>query len=226
MAIHRTEEQEQALRDELLRVSIRTFMRDGYAETSMKQLATEAKCSTGRFYGNFTGKQELLYLMMERFMDATETETRSLCTTEDDALFHYLYVWAVCMRAAGANERLGEIYEHAFADTQVMRSLAERYESTLEECLRGRYDLAYVAENLRARSLAALGVLQSLMKARVSSDGQDGKQELCLMAELILGVYGLSREDVTMYAGKLGEKCAAIKEAAYRTLIRILQNEV
>lgn len=226
MAIHRTKEQEQALRDELLRVSIRTFMRDGYAETSMKQLAAEAKCSTGRFYGNFTGKQELLYLMMERFMDATEAEAQSLCATEDNAMMHYLYVWAICMRAGGANARLGEIYEHAFADAQVMRSLSERYENILAECLRGRYGLEYASENMRARSLAALGILQSLMKAGVSSDSQDGKQELCLMAELILGVYGLSREDVEMYVEKLGEKCAVVKEAAYQTLIRILQKEV
>ncbi len=47
MANHRTKEQEQALRDELLRVSIRTFLRDGYEQTTMKQLAEAAKCTTG-----------------------------------------------------------------------------------------------------------------------------------------------------------------------------------
>lgn len=226
MAIHRTEEQEQALRDELLRVSIRTFMRDGYAETSMKQLAAEAKCSTGRFYGNFTGKQELLYLMMERFMDATEAEARSLCTTEDNAMMHYLYVWAICMRAGGSNARLGEIYEHAFSDAQVIQSLAERYEAGMVEHLRSRYRLVYAPENMRARSLAAIGVLQSLMKTGTQHRSQDHAGELCLMAELVLGVYGMLREDVETYAQEFGEKSAAIKEAAYQTLIRILQKEV
>ena len=58
MAIARTPEEEQAVRDNLVSICAKVFLRDGYSKVTMKSLSDEAGCTTGKFYSNFAGKPD------------------------------------------------------------------------------------------------------------------------------------------------------------------------
>lgn len=69
----RTEKQNQALRDmtraRIMAAGLRLFSRKGYGETSVQDLAHEAKVAQGLLYRHFSGKSELLRALMQQSMD-------------------------------------------------------------------------------------------------------------------------------------------------------------
>ena len=84
MAIARTPEEEQVVRDNLIATCAKVFLRDGYSKVTMKSLADEAGCTTGKFYSNFAGKPEILRVLMEKLTRTTYNETMKLLAKESD----------------------------------------------------------------------------------------------------------------------------------------------
>src|SRR5271165_3792411 len=65
-----TREQSRAnTRDRLLRAARGVFARSGFHGASVEEIAAEAGFSTGALYSNFTGKEDLFLVLMEREID-------------------------------------------------------------------------------------------------------------------------------------------------------------
>jgi AcrR family transcriptional regulator len=65
-----TREQSRAnTRERLLRAARRVFARNGFHGASVEEIASEAGFSTGALYSNFTGKEDLFLVLMEREID-------------------------------------------------------------------------------------------------------------------------------------------------------------
>jgi len=65
-----TREQSRAnTRERLLRAARRVFARSGFHGASVEEIASEAGFSTGALYSNFTGKEDLFLVLMEREID-------------------------------------------------------------------------------------------------------------------------------------------------------------
>lgn len=68
--VRMTREQSRAnTRDRLLRAARGVFARRGFHGASVEEIATEAGFSTGALYSNFTGKEDLFLVLMEREID-------------------------------------------------------------------------------------------------------------------------------------------------------------
>src|ERR1700730_10073722 len=62
-----TREQSRAnTRERLLRAARSVFARSGFHGASVEEIAAEAGFSTGALYSNFTGKEDLFLVLMER----------------------------------------------------------------------------------------------------------------------------------------------------------------
>src|SRR5215510_13464354 len=57
-------------RERLKAAALRLFSRDGYARTSIDDIAAEAGVATGGFYLQFRTKRQLLVALMDDFLDA------------------------------------------------------------------------------------------------------------------------------------------------------------
>ena len=65
-----TREQSRAnTRERLLRAARSVFARNGFHGASVEEIASEAGFSTGALYSNFTGKEDLFLVLMEREID-------------------------------------------------------------------------------------------------------------------------------------------------------------
>jgi AcrR family transcriptional regulator len=65
--VRMTREQSRAnTREQLLRAARRVFARSGFHGASVEEIAAEAGFSTGALYSNFTGKEDLFLVLMER----------------------------------------------------------------------------------------------------------------------------------------------------------------
>ena len=70
-----TREQSRAnTRDRLLRAARIVFARSGFHGASVEEIASEAGFSTGALYSNFTGKEDLFLVLMEREIDEYSRE--------------------------------------------------------------------------------------------------------------------------------------------------------
>ena len=56
-------------REELLTAALRVFARRGYREASVDEIATEAGYSKGALYWHFSGKEDLLFTLLEERVD-------------------------------------------------------------------------------------------------------------------------------------------------------------
>jgi AcrR family transcriptional regulator len=61
-------------RERLLRAARSAFARNGFHGASVEEIASEAGFSTGALYSNFTGKEDLFLVLMEREIDAYARE--------------------------------------------------------------------------------------------------------------------------------------------------------
>jgi len=70
----------------VLEAAERLFLADGFAATSLEDVAREAGFSKGAVYSNFAGKTDLFFAVLEgQFHDLAE-QLREAVTAEDDAL--------------------------------------------------------------------------------------------------------------------------------------------
>ena len=65
-------------RDELLSAALRVFARRGYRHAGVDEIAAEAGYSKGAIYWHFSGKEELLFALLEERIDAPMREQVAL----------------------------------------------------------------------------------------------------------------------------------------------------
>src|ERR1700704_6411200 len=65
-------------RDELLTAALRVFARRGYAQAGVDEIAAEAGYSKGALYWYFSGKEELLLVLIEERIDVPTREMVAL----------------------------------------------------------------------------------------------------------------------------------------------------
>ncbi len=171
-----------------------------------------------RFYSNFSGKPELLLLMMERFAKATE-EVVPREARGDDALY-WVALWRIYMKSAGEHAGLCGIYEQAWLDGTVVDMLLMRYEPHLQAILqRG----GYLPEEGTKRGVASVGMLHGWLTKDIFTEKEADEPDCKLFADLLLGVLGVCGEDRARYAERLAAMDDVLRDAAYKALIGILQ---
>ena len=67
--MRKTKEEAALTRESLIEAARRVIHRKGYAATTLVDIAAEAELSRGAVYWHFSSKQEILSLLLERFLD-------------------------------------------------------------------------------------------------------------------------------------------------------------
>jgi AcrR family transcriptional regulator len=140
-----------ATRDKILRAAGQVFARDGYVETRMTDIATEAGLSTGGLYRYFDNKTEVLSTLVadihEHFYDASG-HTRQLLATDplraltqaNQGYIEYYYenreVMRVFVEAASIDERFRDILQ-SMRDRHIQRFITAFAHVSEAETIRG-----------------------------------------------------------------------------------------
>ncbi len=73
-------------KNDIAKVGAGLFSRQGFAETSMQDVAAAARLSKGGIYHYFLSKTELLYFILDNFMDLVLADLRKEIDMIDDSL--------------------------------------------------------------------------------------------------------------------------------------------
>lgn len=70
----------------IAKMGAKLFSKKGFAETSMDDIATASKLSKGGIYHYFSSKTDVLYFILDNFMDVVLKELREALNKKDSAL--------------------------------------------------------------------------------------------------------------------------------------------
>lgn len=223
MAIARTPEEEQAVKDDLISVCATIFFRDGYANTTMKALSDEAGCTTGKFYSNFTGKPEMLRLLVEKLVHVNYDEAGKLAKDADAPLMQLIYFYTLGYEICRLNEKIREVYYYAYEDSNTLQDIAGQMTGDIGDILK-KYGKNETENETLTRSTMCFSILRSLIVGDVYGFGlEDEKQQLLYLIDTILAALSINGEDAEKARTDVLDNIGKLHEASYNLIIRVLQ---
>lgn len=154
-------ERAQDSRDEILRTAIRLFARRGFHETSMSEVAREARVSKALIFWHFKTKEELFLAVLNRLLEPYLIDfTEELGALDARAQLHRLvelYLLFVRDNAASVRFFLGQLLHGeevpAELSKQVMR-LYEGYRELMVDIIRRAQDKQLCARDIAPEAAA------------------------------------------------------------------------
>ena len=123
MSRKKTPEAEERTREELLAVAIRVFLRDGYEASSMKTIADEADCTTGKLYCNYSKKEDFLCAFAKKLVKVGYEVTENLVQDGDHPLMPYYFTVAMAIETCLINRNFQELYYVGYSGTDSAKTL-------------------------------------------------------------------------------------------------------
>lgn len=122
---------EPAIREQVLEAAARLFAQDGYQGASLRDIASEAACTTGAIYSNFRGKPDLLLALFEQHNERLAMEIATAAArgrTPEDQLARGAERWTRFLREEPTwYGLLIEFWVLAVRDPQLRLQYAERF---------------------------------------------------------------------------------------------------
>lgn len=234
MANCRTPEQELLAREELLAACTRVFLTEGFEQATMKRLAEEAHCSTGRFYSNFTGKHDILRCLWSKLCPMAQTAVQPLAEN-GEPLLSGLLLCGLVLEAGRLNEPFCELLRCGLAEPNILSDTTDFFRPIFSSAsLRAERDGGTAAgeacgdpeiaeQKARLFAFLALGMLQGQLLRIKPDDPEDRTcREDAWFYEALLRLYRVPEAEIAPLLAAAETRRAALREAAYRWLIRIL----
>ena len=210
MANTRTPEQEKKTQDELFLVAARTFLRDGYEATSMKSLAEEAGCTTGKYYSNFSGKQEILLRLLDTLLQRHSADAVKMGKKKRMPQYAVAVFLSMILKDTLLYDNLKEIYSAGFQE----REAQELVIGLLRELSGAAGEGA--AEKLRLK--VAAGAIPAFFTVEELS----AEETESIFLEMLLSMLGFSGDSIAEYVRMTREDSSVIRELAYDSIVKLL----
>lgn len=182
---------EQDLREQIITASLKLFREKGYRATSLKDILSAANCSTGGFYHHFASKDDLLFLIHDKFI----TDGLERCQAIHD-------------RKDTATNRLSD----------VMINIVENVAHWRDHVTVFFEERRFLSSEKFAIVLQKREAYDQLVKDIIEEGIRDGEFDAEISASIIaFGIYGMvhwtyqwMRSDGTLSAREIGECFAKI----------------
>ena len=225
MAIARTPEEEQAVKDSLISICAEVFFRDGYSSATMKSLSEEAGCTTGKFYSNFTGKPEILRILIGKLVNLNYREAAKLMTPEDAPIMQMIYFFLLEYEICHVNDKLCELFYYAYEDSDGVRAVAEQMKPEFGRLLVESYGKKEEDGVLMAKSAMNFNILRSIIVGERSGYGfGNEQQQIAVLTDILLASIGIDGKNADKIRKQIEKQAPAFRDATYNLIIRILQN--
>jgi len=172
-------------RERILDIALDLFIRKGYAETSLREIATELGFSKAALYYHFESKQDILLALHMRVHELTN-EVLPLLRADDDRAAVFERLLDVLIGLAVRNRRLLELHlrnQDAMAELHRAPGLAKHGAVVTEvpDDFLGLASDRSVPAEVRIRRLAAVGTVAAvLLGAGAVDDLSDADLEAVL----------------------------------------------
>lgn len=226
MAIARTPEQEQIVKDNLTAICAEVFFRDGYSKVTMKSLADEAGCTTGKFYSNFSGKPEILNIVIEKLVRSNYLAVDKMLKKGDTATIKIMLLFVLQYEICRVNEKIGELFYYGYEDTEAVLSVAGWLKEELAAALTADYGRKEADNDLLFRSMMCLKNFHAIIIRERKGFGYDEDRQLKDMMNMLLDACGIAGKDADAIRTRVEKERETLRDTTYNVIINILQTRL
>ena len=212
MARQRTPEAERKTKEALFLAGARAFLRDGYEATSMKSLAEEAGCTTGKYYCYYSGKPELLKELLTVLFEKNRREALRFAERRRDPFYGAVVFSALLLAGSMQHEPLREICREGLRQPEAAAVAEEIFVSFVRP--RGGVS---ASDTLRIKT-AVEAIPCFLRDEPVMDAGARGR----LLLTVLLGILGKTEAETAAYLEAVEGDAKTIRERSYDVLIKLL----
>lgn len=225
MSKKKSPEAEAKTREELLSVASRVFLRDGYEAASMKVIADEADCTTGKLYSNYTKKEDFLAAFVKKLVSVNYSVTGVLVHEEDHPMMPYLLTTALVLETCSLNDNFHELYYVGYSGKDTTRVFIEEHmvqiKPIMEQC--GKLQSK---DELFANGLMIAGIVRSLVASEYIGAKMTFREKMKHFVYASMPILGFVTEDLLPILDAIVERKDAIHEAAYEIIIKTLSSKL
>lgn len=150
----------------ILEVAYKLFLKDGYEQTTIRQIAVAAQASTGSIYHFFGSKDGILAELVTRMFEASTQASDAAFSRRRDPLYRLALELASQLQLITLNERLAEIYAAVFK-SWTLTQLTQRLSVKRNKDLLGTALPHWRDDRFFAAGLAIKGLLSAMVEERL-----------------------------------------------------------
>lgn len=224
MSKKKTPEAELRTKQELLAVAMRVFLRDGYEAASMKAIADEGDCTTGKLYSNYTKKEDFLCAFVHKLVTINYEATSKILKEGDHPMMPYLLTAAMALETCQLNENFHELYYVGYSGKDALKMIidthSERVFPVLKQCGLEKSD-----KEMFTNGLMVAGVMRSLVGSEYVGAQMTFEEKMKHFIYVSMGIFGFEQKEFEPLLEIISERKEAIHEAAYGIIIKALSGK-
>lgn len=195
-------EKSQKLKKKIIDVTRRLLLTQGYAKTTIRQIAKETGLTTGSLYNFYKNKDDIFLKIVIDYLDWLNDFSETISPAGTDPTVRYAII--ICMQTAFA-DRYRSIAELVLEAYDSWRSLdaISRNSGMRNRAFFGKYNPGLSDDDYYLRSLAINGAIRNAIAERIYGDGLS-------MDVKVLGILNIAFFLFNIPAGK---SAAALKKA-------------
>ncbi|MGD0230684.1 MAG: TetR/AcrR family transcriptional regulator [Syntrophorhabdales bacterium] len=197
-------------RSAIAKIAAEFFSKKGYAETSMDDIAAAAKLSKGGIYHYFPSKTEVLYFIVDNFMDIVLKDLEEDLSTMDDGLetvkrVIHRHVELYPKHIAEAKTLINAVHNLPPKSFKRIAAKEKEYFRITADALSGYLGPSVGKNEAKAITFILLGMCNSIYAWYNPHSRVNPKQLSQMMFDLLLdGICGISKNSAN-YQAKLSE---------------------
>lgn len=161
------EEKSQEVRERIISVSRRLFLKQGYAATTIRQILKETDLTTGTLYHFFQDKEDILTQIASDYLADTDALIDSLLGNDPDPIVHYVLIITLQLLASEKERRVAEFILQGYHSWRVVQ-LISRYQSSRNRISFEKYSRVKTDDEWYLHQLAINGVIHNCIADRIN----------------------------------------------------------
>jgi AcrR family transcriptional regulator len=157
----------EVLRNNIIKISRKLFLEQGYENTTVRQVLKEARLSTGSLYHFFKNKEEILLVSLKDALFEISSLTDSMAAKHHEPMLRYALGVAVGIREIFKYKHLfnfyNAIYKIESAENFMINLKVTRMKNLLNDL-----NLHFTDNEIHSRILAIHGATRALMLAKIN----------------------------------------------------------
>ena len=157
----------EVLRNNIIKISRRLFLEQGYENTTVRQVLKEARLSTGSLYHFFKNKEEILLVSLKDALFEISSLTDSIAVKHHEPMLRYALGVALGISEIFKYKHLfnfyNAIYKNETAENFMINLKVTRMKNLLNDL-----NLHFTDNEIHSRILAIHGATRALMLAKIN----------------------------------------------------------
>jgi AcrR family transcriptional regulator len=159
---------EKEVRSRIIHVARGLFITRGFLETSMREIVSRAKVTTGSLYHFFENKEEILRCIVGEVFDRSAQKADRLAGKTEDPIFRFSLEIGLQMVVVADKRPIAEIYRFSYQSYAITKLITEKAARRNEELFRV-YHPEWTERDFLFRSVAVKGVLEYSVRERLQN---------------------------------------------------------